>query len=941
MNKPLPAWIIGLTISGILALPAAAAPLSPAAWHVGSIQQTLPPPTIRVVNTNSTDTNVTATATDFSVVCDKNPATSVILTNLASYTKSPSLMIDLGQSFAVDRVVICGQNNGLRIWTDASANSTTLPMGLVVAYVGDSPKAMTNVGNYMIPYDAGNPISQPMDIRFSPANGRYVKLELQTRVNWTSGAYAINSSYGWTDVTQPADRTWEVSEVEIFGSTNLVATNAVVLAASAPAPLKLAASELSYYLSELTGQPHPIITPAQTNSYPGTLYVIADLKSLAPDFPTMTNNIALGLLPANEVNVTKSGRVVTFKGWPYRCVLWSVWEFLERQGVHWTAPDVHGEYVPLTGVNLAILPLTMQSTAKTIYANWDVQLLEPWPHWIAQSLQPGYLYVWRNRWTCGWNSGLIGGDEVPVPPTSGSIAANYAEGMDGYPHNLSTVVPDRILGANPSWWGSLDGVNFSPTGVQLSLASSGAASWIANKIKAWDAYSPLAKTKYFMLNPLRKSYNVLPVDAARFSIDPASVAANALYSGTNSSIAWITGSTHSGGAYYKMISTVANLAPNQLIGGLAYADVFDPPKSNYPANVQMDVCLYGSPNLPFTAPANTEMKSALETWRQRCSKLSTYDYALLFVDWWQTDPRVPVPMVTALVDRARYLASIGAQNGGTQALLGAPEAVESLKYNPWDFYAYPRARWNTNQTGDQILNDFFTGYYREAAAPMLAYYKAMENNQYSNNVSMHFLGYCYWAMPGAFPLPVLNEMNTQLAQARAMATNWYVINRLNEAKASFDWLLLQCGVTNTAMLTNYTAYPSVPTSGTYTVTLTKFSNFNIPHNYYYDAIWNEGGNQSWNFDGAAIIKQPLNFAKAGRYRVDVSMRCSYSDGTKYPTLRVFLGPTATSTDTITSSTTQTRTYYLNVPTAAAYDLVLVQDVAGAFMAVSQIQLTAQ
>jgi hypothetical protein len=780
-----------------------------------------------------------------------------------------------------------------------------------------------------------------MDIRFSPATGRYVKLELQTRVNWTTGEYGINSAYGWSNMTQPADRLWEISEVEVFGSTNLVASNAVVLAANAPAPLKLAASELSYYLSELTGLPHPIITPAKTNSYPGTLYTIADLKSLAPDFPTMTNNIALGLLPTNEVNVNISGRVVTFTGWPYRCVLWSVWEFLERQGVHWVSPDVHGDYVPQTGVNLSMLPLKMQSTAKTIYANWDVQFLEPWPVWVAQSPQPGYLYVWRNRWTCGWNNGLIGGEEIPAPPNNGTIAAEYAEGMDGYPHNMTTVLPDRILSAHPTWWGSLNGVNLTMSGVQFNMTAPGAATWIANKVRAWDAYSPLSKSKYFMLNPLRKSYNLLPVDAAQFSVDPDTMAANALYGGPTSDLPWITGSTHSGGAYYKLISTVANIATNQLIGGLAYADVFDPPKSNYPANVQMDVCLYGSPNLPLTSPVNAGMKSALDTWRQRCSKLSTYDYALLFVDWWQTDPRVPVPMVKALVDRSRYLASIGAQNGGTQALLGAPQAVDSLKYNPWDFYAYPRARWNTNQTSEQILNDFFTGYYREAAAPMLAYYKAMENNQYSNNVNMHFLGYCYWIMPGAFPLPVLKEMNTQLAQAQAVATNWYVIQRLNEAKASFDWLLVQCGVTNLATLADYSSFPAVPASGTYTVTPTKFSNFNIPHNYYYDAVWNEGGNQSWNFDGPAIIKQTLNFTKAGQYRVSVSARCSYTDGTKYPTLRVFLGPNASSVDTINSGTTVTKTYYLNVPTAAAYDLVLAQDVNGAFMAVSQIQLTAQ
>ena len=56
--------------------------------------------------------------------------------------------------------------------------------------------------------------------------------------------------------------------------------------------LALAASDLSYYLGELSGKPHPIITPANTNLYSGTIYRIVDLKGLAPSYATMTNNIA-------------------------------------------------------------------------------------------------------------------------------------------------------------------------------------------------------------------------------------------------------------------------------------------------------------------------------------------------------------------------------------------------------------------------------------------------------------------------------------------------------------------------------------------------------------------------------------------------------------------------------------------------------------------------
>ena len=62
------------------------------------------------------------------------------------------------------------------------------------------------------------------------------------------------------------------------------------------------------------------------------------------------------------------------------------------------------------------------------------------------------------------------------------------------------------------------------------------------------------------------------------------------------------------GAYYSFVDTVATQAQqtgyNGLVGALAYSDVFAPPDgiSTFPDNVWVDVCLYGAPNLPMTAP---------------------------------------------------------------------------------------------------------------------------------------------------------------------------------------------------------------------------------------------------------------------------------------------------------------------------------------------------
>jgi hypothetical protein len=812
-------------------------------------------------------------------------------------------------------------------------------LGLILAYVGTTPQTMTNVAAFMVPPDSGNPIDTGVDLRFSPVLGRYIEVALQTKVTWGTQYWP---GYGPNFESPAVDTAWNVGEIEIYGCTGPSAQakiNAIVLETNAPAPLVLAANDLSYYLGELTGLPHPIITPNQTNSYSGTLYCINDLKPLAPNYKTMTNNMAMGVLPTNEVNVIANGRVVTFTGWPYRCVLWSVWEFLERQGVRWVYPDNHGDFVPTgNGVNLGILPLTFSSSAKSIYANWGVTDFLPWPVWEMQSTRQEYLYFWRNRWNYSWNAGSLGGAEVPAMPTTGiPLNSNYTEGFSGFPHNFSSVVPNHILALHTNWWGWINPANPPVTDSQTAfqMCNTDLISWVAAKAIACQASVPLATYAPLNLADRNQANYLLPLDATLFSSDSNALAANFLYDQPYpNSLPWIKQYGISwAGAYYQFISSVANIATNQIIGGLAYADVFQPPTVPYPSNVLMEVCLYGSPNLPMTSPMNAGLKEAFDIWHTNCSRLENYDYALLFTDFWQGDPRLPVPLISALADKAQYLSGIGALNGGCQA------TDVSVQYNPWNFYAYPRIRWNINQTSAQIEREFFNGYYREAAAPMLAYYQGMENYQVSNNADMHFHGYCYWANPGTFPLYVLNQMQTNLQTAQLLATNWYVINRINDATNCFNWLLAQRGVTNLSMLTNLSMYPVVPANGTYTVQLQHGLLYNNPNTCYYTNAALIQAN-SWQFNGPCMIQQTLNFATAGHYLVTVVSRCSYYNNC-WPTMRVFLGASCSGSIPITSTAAVTNSFVATVSSPTALDLVVTQDAGPAFLTVSQIQIAAQ
>jgi len=884
-----------------------------------------------------------------STLTDNNLSTFVTLTN------PPIIVIDMLQTSAVDRVVLEGSANQLNTfsnqWPNYSAAANTPPLGLINVYVGNSQTNSNLVASYMVPYDAGNPVETEADIRFSPALGRYVRIALQTQVTWGSANWP-----GWAISPQPpaTNVNWNVGEIELYGvsGTNAqVMADAVVVNANPPAPLALAASELSYYLGELEGRPVPIITPSVTNNYSGTLYVINDLASLAPNYATMMANISSGVLPTN-INVQASGREVIFSSWPYRSILWSVWGFLEQQGIRWVYPDAHGDSVPVgSGVNLSLLPYRYTPPTYSIYANFDANVLEPWPLWQAQSVRQELLYLWRNHWTFSQSGyGPLGGQEIPkMPSPNVPVNSNYTEGFVGYPHNFNNVVPNRLLDSGQApytnWWGwtSTNSGSQKDPSIQgapaFTMDNPALISWVASKMTNIAAAQPLACSWPLNIAHFHRPFNLLPLDASVYSQDPYTIASNG--PAIADPVPWVRlyGISYSG-MYYSFVTAVANQVlqsgSSAMVGALAYADVFLPPTNMpglaiFPTNVQVEVCLYGSPNLPMTAPANAGMKAALDGWHSACSHLATYDYALLHTDYEQQDPRMPAALVAGTLARSQYLALDGAIDGGCQGNLG------SLPYNPWNFYAYPRTRWNTNQIAGQIEEEFFNGYFREAATPMLAYYQAMENYQFSNNVDLHYRGYCYDITPGSFPIGILASMQTNLLAAEQLATNWWVARRVANIAAGFGWVitnspdnLIGLNLSDTSQY----ALLNPPTNNPLTINISAMTptpNPLLGNN----VAWQSAGGDWWML-APAQLQQTYNIP-AGSYLVSVTANATANSG-NWPKMNVYLGP-AMGSATVDTTTASVYSFNLTVPAGVADLVIGYSDINNGTLYLDKIQIT--
>jgi hypothetical protein len=704
---------------------------------------------------------------------DNDAGTGVLL---QSDKTAVRCVIDLGAEHTVHRLFLTATNPEMgphaREPLRTSARQTILRV-----YVSNRPRPKgPAVASRTFDAVTDRVVRVAANLRFQPTTGRYLVLELER-----SG---LNSP-------------WDLGEIEAYGwpGTQLSERkDAVTLPEEAAAPLRLAAEELSYYLGELAGRPVPIIRPSDSGRFPGTLFRIEDLGYLARTYQEMTNHAATGRFPATPINVEREGRSVIFRAWPYRHVLWSVWEFLDRQEVKWVYPDAHGDFVPTgRGIRLSVAPLRYTPSTDHIYANFGVEFLRDDPD--------AFLHFWRNRWTHTWGGherDALGGAEIPGPPSPAArLPADYAEGFDGYPHNFRNVLPDRVLQRHPDWcgivtsevWAARIGAaqlnrRLSPDRNQstFDLSSEGARQFIIDKaIACWDHQ----RRDYDSL------YWLLPEDATLFSEDAASMRLRSPLTGDP--VPFVMPYPYAvSGDYYDLVCHVADglreALPGATVGAMAYANTHLPPEraTPFPSNVMVEVCLYGSRNLPLASPANAEMQRRLVAWSKLSAQVRHYGYDLIH-DETNALP-MPVPLVGAMADRARFFQRHRMLAGGTQADL------RTLPFNPWNYYAYPRFLWQVERGPDDVQQEFFTGFYREAAAPMLRYYDSIERHLLANDISLERRGYDYGPNTNAYPLAVLREMHQHLSKAERDARYWVTRQRVQKAREGFAWVLAWRGL---------------------------------------------------------------------------------------------------------------------------------------------------
>ena len=692
-------------------------------------------------------------------VFDNNLRTSAV-SNSTILEEKLFFSLDLGRPYLLHRIFFAGPRLGLpkpksmevdfSIGVEQDNFTKALYPEKIFVYVGNTPDTLKCVAETTVPKDVSNEISFDGDIRFQPVVARYIRL------------MTAECGNGYK---------WHIAEIELFGSADsngFKPRDAVLVDKNAPAPLLLAADELSYYITELTNAYVPVSDPSDSENFTGTLYRIVDLKPFARTWKEMDKNRKAGKLPEN-INVEKNGQEVIFRAWPYKNVLYSVWEFLRQQGVRWVYPGSHGDFVPVgKGINLDILPLRYTPSSPRRYASFG----------ISKMRGQAYLFWWRNGFDETWGHGekaAIGGAEMPLPRYPPLAAAeypsDYTEGINvASPHTLASVVPWRIVKKHADWI-ARDSNGEPVKKATCCMTSPGVIDFVVKKALAITNHRDSCET-----------IRIVPMDGCRWCLCKRCQKLDGppIWDEKHSTLA-----SSFSESYFYFINEVAKRLiinrPHMLIQAMAYSNHYRPPKNikQFSPNVRVQCMVYGSRYLPMESPANVESRKIWQMWREKVTHLAYYDHFLIHPGQagYKNTPELPLPGVAAIVSRAKFLNKIDALWGEIEGRLAG------LPYNPWNYYAYARLLWDASLTEDVVLKEFFPAFFAEATEPMLAYYKVLENDLVQRNID------CTGASPGVYTLPIIQEMGTHLAAAESIAESWLIKERVANIRKSYNELL--------------------------------------------------------------------------------------------------------------------------------------------------------
>ena len=614
-----------------------------------------------------------------------------------------------------------------RVVLDPGASVVGYPRSLDI-YAGPTPAQLILCGQMqVVPEEAVKVIT------FNPVKARYVRLTIGK---------------------EQAGYPWVIAEVDVYGHANTKALeegNCVVVDANAPEVVQMAAEDLGFYLGQVTEGAFPVVSVNEANYHTGLHFRVRTPSPVATNLPFQQ---ALSL---EHFSISRKGNEIEFWGETERAVWYAVKEVLERHGVRWTYGAAHSDLIPAKrALDLAFLPCRGQ---PPVYVRMGGAGRES----MRSELRRCLIRNGVNAFNWGGGTGL-------------GAASALQQICFASTHTMGYVFGDDWQKNHPEWYAGTS--NKTGWCVVPDVTAPGLVDFIVNRFKeegakkSWIGFGlhPLDVPAWAVSERSEKLLGPFP----KTDLDGTDEAAmNFDYSNLYGHLMEQTAK--------KMLTDM----PGKLLAGTAYENHHLAPSKigKFPPNMFMLICLHDQPyNLPLTSPRHVKELENLQAWGKKCPMLGVWDYILLD-EHARANWHPPTPLMTALVDRYGWLAKHGFCYLFSQGL------VANDIDNPWNGYAFARVLYNPDVKIADVIDEFFAGYYKEAAEPMKQYYATFENYLLEHDVGIqgYVVHFSYEPTPEAFPPELVAKLKQCLADARQAARHGFVKERVGHAEECLNW----------------------------------------------------------------------------------------------------------------------------------------------------------
>ena len=454
--------------------------------------------------------------------------------------------------------------------------------------------------------------------------------------------------------------------------------------------------------------------------------------------PALLDGVDTTGLGTDGLHLQTVGNDLLILGSPERGVLYGVFEFFERyMGVRWFAPDC--TYIP---------------AAPQALPRIDFRYVPPF-EWRDISYR-----AFREPWFAAVHR--LNGQHAALPPEMGGHIA-FANGFGHTFHSF--VSPEEYGQTHPEYFSEIrDERHTESNSTQLCLTNPDVLRIVIDKTRNILRNSP----------PNRPIVSVTQMDTGFWCECPKCAAIDEREGSHAGSVLWFVN---------QVADAIKDEFPHAYIDTFAYTYTRKPPKHIRPRdNVIVRLCSiecdFSRPHNDRHSPYNRAFHDDLDGWSKITKNLYVWDYTQ---NWYCHQQ--PHPNFHVLQPNIRFFAEHGVKGLFEQASPTSPHSdFEYLKG-----YILARAMWNPGVKWRELLDEFVSVYYQDAAPYIHAYIDLITKKVRDDNYYLAFDSKLEWM---DYDTVVAADAIFQRAFA---ATNDPVIKeRLNSVYLSVQYAALVC-----------------------------------------------------------------------------------------------------------------------------------------------------